>query len=99
VNRFFRRIFGPKGDGVSREWRKLHNEKPSDLYSSPNINQIIKSRKIRWAGQVARILESRGAYKILVGKPEGKRALGRPQRRWEGNIKIDLEEASVGHGP
>jgi hypothetical protein len=95
-NRFYRRIFRPKGDGVSVEWRKLHNEKPTDLSSSPNINQIIKSRKMRWAGHVARILESKSAYRILVRKPEEMRALRRPRHRWEGNIKIDLEEARCG---
>jgi hypothetical protein len=71
-----RRIFGPKKDEVTVEWRKLHNEEPNDLYSSPNIVQEIKSRRIRWAGHVARVGKRRGVYRSLVGKPEGKRLLG-----------------------
>jgi hypothetical protein len=90
-NRILRRIFGPKGDGVTGEWRKLHNEKLTDLSASPNLNQMIKSIKMRWACHVARLRESRNSYWILVGKPEGRRPLRRPRRRWEGNIKIDLE--------
>ena len=84
------RIFGPKRDGVTGEWRKLHNEKLNDLYSSPNIVRVIKSRRMRWAGHVARMEEGRGVQKVLVGKPEGKRPLGRPRHRWEDNIKMDL---------
>jgi len=72
--------------------RKLHNEELNDLYSSPNIVRVIKSRKMRWAGHVAHTGGSRGVYRILVGKPEGKRPLGRPRRRWEDNIKMDLQE-------
>jgi hypothetical protein len=91
-NRVLRRIFGPKKDEVTGELRGLHNEELNDLYSSPNIIQAIKSRRMRWAGHVARMGEKRGAYRILVGRPEGRRPLGRPRRRWEDNIKIDLQE-------
>ena len=84
------RIFGPKRDEAKGEWRKLHNEKLNDLYCSPNIFRAIKSRRIKWAGHVARMGEGRGVYRVLVGKPEGKRPLGRPRRRWEDNIKIDI---------
>jgi hypothetical protein len=76
-----RRIFGPKRDEVTGEWRRLHNEEPYALYSSPNIVRVIKSRRLRWAGHVARMGERRGAYRALVGKPEGRRSLGRPRRR------------------
>jgi len=86
------RIFGPKRDEVTGEWRKLHNEELNDLYSSPSIVRVIKSRRMRWEGEVARKGESRGVYRVLVGKLEGKRQLGRPWRRWEDNIKIDLQE-------
>ena len=95
-NRVLRRIFGPKGDGVTGDCRKVHNEELTDLSCSTNINQVIKSRKVRWFGNVARMRESRGAYRILVGKPEGKGPLGRHRPRWEGNIKIDLEELGCG---
>ena len=91
-NRVLRRIFGPKRDGVTREWRKLHNDKLNDLYASPNIVRVIKSRKMRWAGNVSRMEERRGVYRGLVGKPEGKRPLRRPRCRWEDNIKMDLQE-------
>jgi hypothetical protein len=89
-NRVLRRIFGPKRDEVTGEWRKLHNEELHNLYSSPNIIRTIKSRRMRWAGHVARMGEYRNAYRILVGKPEGRRPLGRPRRRWVDNIKMDL---------
>jgi hypothetical protein len=89
-NRVLRRIFGPKRDEVTGDWRKLHNEELHSLYSSPNIITMIKSRRIRWAGQVARMGKKINAYRILVGEPEGKRPLGRPRRRWVDNIKIDL---------
>jgi hypothetical protein len=85
-------IFGPKRDEVTGDWRQLHNEELHNLYSSPNISRRIKSRRLRWAGGVARIGETRNAYRILVGKPEGKRPLGRPRRRWVDHIKIDLRE-------
>ena len=75
-NRVLRRIFGPRMDGVTGEWRKLHNEELNDLYSSPNIVRVIKSRRLRWAGRVARMEEGRVVHKVLVGKPEGKRPLG-----------------------
>jgi hypothetical protein len=91
-NRVLRRIFGPKRDEVTGEWRRLHNEVLRDLYSSPSIIRIIKSRGMRWAGQVARIGKERNAYRLLVGRPEGKRPLGRPRRRWVDNIRMDLGE-------
>jgi hypothetical protein len=95
-NRVLRRIFGPKRDEVTVEWRRLHNKELCALYSSPNIIRVIKTRKLRWAGHVARIGERRGAYRALVGKPEGSRPLGRPRRRWEDNIKMDLREVGWG---
>jgi hypothetical protein len=92
-NRVLRRIFGPKRDEATGEWRKLHNEELHNLYSSPNIIRTIKSRRLRWAGHVARMGEKINAYRILVGKPEGRRPLGgRPRRRWVDNIKMDLRE-------
>jgi hypothetical protein len=91
-NRVLRRISGPKRDEVTGEWRKLHNEELHYLYSSPNIIITIKSRRMRWAGHVARMGEKRNAHRILVGKPEGRRPLGRPRRRWVDNIKMDLRE-------
>ena len=97
-NRVLRRIFGLKGDRVIGEWRKLHNDLLNDLYCSPNIVRLIKSRKMRWAGHVASMEEGRGVHKVLVGKPEGKRPLGRPRRRWENNIKMDLQEVGRGFG-
>ncbi|KAJ4427685.1 hypothetical protein ANN_25334 [Periplaneta americana] len=86
------KIFGAKRDEVTGEWRKLHNTELHALYSSPDIIRNIKSRHLRWAGHVARIGESRNAYRVLVGRPEGKRPLGRPRRTWEDNIKMDLKE-------
>jgi len=97
-NRVLRRIYGPKRDEVTGEWRKLHNEDLNDLYSSPNIIRVIKSRTVRWAGQVARMGDSRDVYRILMGKPEGKRQLGRPRLRREDSIKMDLQEVGWGHG-
>jgi hypothetical protein len=91
-NRVLRRIFGPKREGVTGRWRKLHNEELHNLYSSPSIIRIIKSRRMRWAGHVAWMGEERNMYRLLVGKSEGKRPLGRPRRRWMDNIKIDLLE-------
>jgi hypothetical protein len=93
-NRVLRRIFGPKRkeDG---SWKKLHSDKLHSLYSSPNIVRVIKSRKMRWTGHVARMGEGRGVYRVLVGKPEWKRPLGRPRRKWEDNIKMDLREIGI----
>ena len=91
-----RRIFGPKGDEVTKEWRKLHNEKLNDLYCSPNIVRVIKWRRMSWAGHVARMGERRRVYRVLVGTSEGKRPLGRPRSRWEDNIKLDLQEVGCG---
>jgi len=95
-NRVLRRIFGPKGDEVTEEWRKLHNEELNNLYSSPNIVRVIKSRRMRWAGHVARMREGRGVHRVLVEKPEGRRPLGRPTRRWEDNIRMYLREVGCG---
>jgi len=92
-----RRIFGPRRDEVTGEWRKLHNEELNDLYSSPNIVRVIKLRIMRWAGHVARMGEERGVYRVLEGKPEGKRPLGRPRRRWVDNIRLDLQEVGCGY--
>ena len=89
-NRVLRRVFGPKRDEVTGEWRKLHNEELSDLYSLPNILRLVKLRRMGLAGHVARMEEGRGVHRVLVGKPEGKRPLGRPRLRREDNIKMDL---------
>jgi hypothetical protein len=88
-NGMLRGIFGAKWDEVTWEWRTLHNEELNDLYSSPNIVQVIKSRRMKWVGHVACMGEGRGAYRVLMGKPEGKRPLERPMCRWENNIKMD----------
>ena len=90
------RVFGPRRDEVTVEWRKLHNEELNDLYCSPNIVRVIKSRRMRWEEHVARMGERRGVYRVLMGKPEGKRPLGRPRRRWEDNIKMALQEVRCG---
>jgi hypothetical protein len=95
-NRVLRRIFGPKRDEVTGGWRKLHNEELHDLYSSPSIVRVIKARRMRWAGHVACMGEVRIAHNILVGRPEGRRPLERPKRRWEDNIKMDLREIGFG---
>ena len=91
-NKVLSKIFGAKEDEITREWRKLHNTELQAglLYSSPNIIRNIKSRRLRWAGHVARMEQFRNAYSVLVGKPESMRSLGRPRSRWEDNIKMDL---------
>jgi hypothetical protein len=95
-NRVLRRIFGPKRDEATEGCRKLHNKKLHDLYSSPSIIRITKSRRMRWVGNVARKGEKRNVYRLLVGKPEGKRPLGRPRRSWVDDIKMDLAEIRSG---
>ena len=96
-NMVLRRIFGPRREEVMGEWRRLHNRELNDLYSSPNIVQVIKSRRMRWVGHVAHMGEERGVYSVLVGKPEGKRPLWRPRRRWVDNIRMDLHEVGCGY--
>ena len=95
-NRVLRRVFGHKRDEVTGEWIKLHNEELRDLYSLHNIVRVVKSKRMRWAGHVARMDEGRCVHRVLVGKPDGKRPLGRPRRRWEDNIKMDLQEVEGG---
>ena len=95
-NSVLRRIFGPKRFEVKGEWRKLHSEKLNVLHSSPSILWVIKSRRMRWLGHVARMGEGRGVYRVLVGKSKVKRPLGRPRRRWEDNINLDLQEMEYG---
>jgi hypothetical protein len=89
-NRLLRRIYQAKRDEVTGDWRKLHNEELQNLHSSPSIIKVIKPRRMRWTGHVARMGEKRNAYRILVGKSEGKNPLGRPRRRWVDNIKMNL---------
>jgi len=96
-NIVLRRIFGPRREEVTGESRRLHNEELNDLYSSPNIVRVIKSKRMRWTGHVARMGEERGVYKLLVRKPEGKRSLGRPRRRWVDNIRMVLQEVGCGY--
>ena len=96
-NVVLRRMLGPRRDEVTGEWRRLHNEELNDLYCSPNIVRVIKSRRMRWAGHVARLGEERGVYRVLVGKPKGRRPLGRPRRRWVDNIRMDLQEVGCGY--
>jgi len=91
-NKVLRRIFGPRRDKVMGEWRRFHDEELNDLHSSPNIVRVIKSRRMRWAGHVACMGEERGVYSVLVGKPEGRRPLEKPRRRWVDNIRRDLQE-------
>jgi len=95
-NRVLRRNLGLRRGEATREWRKLHNEELNDLYSSPNIVRVIKSRRMGWTGHVARMGESRCVYRVLVGKLEGKRSLARPRRRWEDNITLSLQELGCG---
>jgi hypothetical protein len=93
-----RRVFGPKRVEVTGEWIKLHNEELNDRYSLPNIVRMVKSRRMRWAGNAGRMWEERGVHRVMVGKPERKRPLGRPTRRWEDNITMDLQEVGGGGG-
>jgi len=95
-NKVLSRIFGPRRDEVTGEWRRLHNEELNDLYCSPNIVRVIKWRRMRWTAHVARMGEERGVYRVLVGKPEGKSPLGRPRRRWV-DIRKDLQEVGCGY--
>jgi hypothetical protein len=95
-NRVLRIIFGPKRIEVTREWRELHSEELNEMYSSPNIVWVIKSRRMRWTGHVVCMGDRRGIYRVLVGKTGGKRSLGRPRHRWEDNINIDLQEVRSG---
>ena len=96
-NMVLRRIFGPRRDDVTGDWRRLHNEELNDLYSSPNIVRVINSRRMRWVGYVVHMDEERGLSTVLVGKLEGKRPLRRPRRRWVDNIKTDLQEVGCGY--
>ena len=95
-NGVLRSIFVPKRDEITGEWRKLHNDELNDLYCSPHIVRVIKSRRMKWTEHVVHMGEGRGIYRDLVGKPEGKRPLGRPRRRWENNIQMDLQEVGSG---
>ena len=108
-HRVLRRVFGPKKDEITGEWRKLHNEELSDLYSLPNIVRVVKSRRMRWAGHVARMGEGKGVHRVLVWKPEGKRPLGRPRRdgriilrwifrKWEGVVGTGWSWLRTGRG-
>jgi hypothetical protein len=97
-NKVLRRVFGPKRDEATGEWKRLHNEEFYVLYSSPNIIRVMKLRITRWAGYLARMGARRGAYRVMGGKPQGRRPLDRPRRRWEDNIKMDFPEVRWGHG-
>jgi len=96
-NMVLRRIFGPRRDKVTGEWRILHKEELNDLYSSPNIVRVTKSRRMRCTGHMAHMGEERGVYRVLVGKPKGKRPQGRPRHRWVDNIRMDLQEVGCGY--
>jgi len=96
-NMVLRRIFGPRRDEVTGEWRRLHNEELNNLYCSPNIVRVIKLRRMRWAGHVARMGEERGVYRFLLGKPERRRPLGTPGRRWVSNMRMDLQDVGRGY--
>jgi hypothetical protein len=95
-NRMLRRMFGPRRDDMTGKWREHHNEELRNLYSSPSIIRLLKSRRMRWSGHVARMRAKKNAYRLLVGKPEGKRLLGRPRHRWMDNIRLDLGEVGWG---
>ena len=97
-NRVLGKVFGPKRDELTGEWRKTHNEELNDLYSLPNIVRVVKSRRMRWAGHVVRMGEDIVMHRVLVVKPEGKRPLGKPRRSWEDNIKMDFQEVGGGRG-
>jgi len=97
-NRVLRKIFGPRRGEVTGEWRRLHKEELNDLYSSPNFVREIKSRRMRWAGHVARIGQERGVYRFLVGKPKVRRLLGRPRRRWVNYIRTALQQVGCVYG-
>jgi len=97
-NVVLRRIFGPRSDEVTGEWRKLYNKELNDLYSSPNIVRVVKSRRMRWAGHVVHIGEMKNLYRFLLGKPEGRRPLGRPRHRWLDNIRMDLPNVGIRTG-
>jgi hypothetical protein len=97
-NKVLRRVFGPKREEATEERRKLHNEELNDLYSLPNIVRVVKSRRIRWTEHVARMGEEKDVHRVLVGKPDGKMPLGRSIRRWEDNIKMDLQDVGGGCG-
>ena len=97
-NMVLRRIFGPRRDEVTGDWRRLHNKEVNILYCSPNIVREIKWRRMRWAGHVARMGEERGVYRVLVGKPEGRRPLGRPRRRWVDYIRTDRWDVDIWTG-
>jgi hypothetical protein len=97
-NRVLRRIFGTKKDEVTGDWRRIHNEEFYTLYSLPDVIRVIKLRRLRWVGHVARMWERRGAYRDMVWKPEGRRPLGRLRHKWVGNIKMDLREVHWGGG-
>jgi len=96
-NMVLRRIFGPRGEEITGEWRRLHNDELNDSYSSPNIVRVIKSRRMRWTGHVARMGEESGVYRVLLGKPERRRPLGIPRRRWVDNIRMGLQEVGCGY--
>jgi hypothetical protein len=96
-NMVLRRIFGPTREEVTGEWRRVYNEELNDLYCSPNIVRVIKSRRMRWAGHVARMGEEREVYRVFVGKPEGKRPMGRLRHRWVDNIRMNLQEVGCGY--
>jgi len=97
VFKLSKHIHLPRRDEVTGEWRRLHNEELNDLYSLPNIVPVVKSRRMRWAGHVARMGEEKGVYRFLVGKPEGRRPLGRRSCRWVDNIRMDLKEVGCGY--